>query len=425
MLFNGTFPNRNEINTGPMRIIVLFFGTCISLAGHGQRIAVFEVDISRVANGIDLPVSVNLDPITFEPDSSLVLAEVEGSKRTPVAFQISRGTTRMIHWSIPRTGAKKMSFELSKGKTTAPAQVNATRSNGELTIQSGDKNLLRYVYKTVYPPAGQDSAYQRSGFIHPLWTPSGKVLTRIQAPDHYHHYGIWNPWTHVLFEGDTVDFWNIKGRKGTVRFSRFVSVNSGPVFAEFAALHEHVVFKKNGKDKVALNELQTVRVYKPGVTGDSYVVDITVQLNCAGSSPFRILEYRYAGMGWRATKNWNQNNSEVLTSQGKTRKDGDGTAARWFYIQGPLEEAYGGAEMMGYPSNYNFPEPLRIWPENSNNGEVFAMFAPTKNKDWLLEPGQTYTLKYRFVVFDGHFSKEKAESAWSYYSMPPGVTIKK
>ncbi len=409
-----------------MRTALLVFLICFSIGARAQKIATFDVDLSKTTSDLDAPVNVNLDPITFEADSTLSLSMVEGSKRTSIPFQISRGSSRMIHWTIPAgTTAKKISFELSKGKAASFEKIKATRVNGELTIQSGDKNLLRYVYKMVYPPAGQDSSYRRNGFIHPVWTPSGKVLTRIQAPDHYHHYGIWNPWTHVLFEGDTVDFWNIKGKKGTVRFSRFVSVNEGPVFAEFAALHEHVVFKKNGKEKVALNELQTVRVYKPGAKGDYYIADITIQLNCAGSSPFRILEYRYAGMGWRATEQWNQSNSEAMTSDGKTRKDADGTSAKWFYYQGPLDGGYGGAEMMGYPSNYNFPEPLRIWPENSNNGEVFAMFAPTKSMDWLLEPGKTYTLKYRFVVYDGHFTKEKADKAWSNYATPPAVTIKK
>jgi hypothetical protein len=33
--------------------------------------------------------------------------------------------------------------------------------------------------------------------------------------------------------------------------------------------------------------------------------------------------------------------------------------------------------------------------------DVFVNFAPTKNKDWLLEPGKSYTLKYRLVVFNG------------------------
>jgi len=80
--------------------------------------------------------------------------------------------------------------------------------------------------------------------------------------------------------------------------------------------------------------------------------------------------------------------------------------------------------MMSYPSNYNHPEPLRIWPENSNGGEMFGMFAPTTTKDWLLVPGKTYVLKYRFNVFNGHFTKEKAESGWQYYGTPPKVTVK-
>ena len=61
--------------------------------------------------------------------------------------------------------------------------------------------------------------------------------------------------------------------------------------------------------------------------------------------------------------------------------------------------------MMSYPANYNHPEPLRIWDEKSNGGrgDMFANFATTKDKDWLLEPGKTYTLKYRLVVFNGKF----------------------
>ena len=55
---------------------------------------------------------------------------------------------------------------------------------------------------------------------------------------------------------------------------------------------------------------------------------------------------------------------------------------------------------------------------------MFAMFAPTKNKNWLLKPGQTYALKYRMVVFNGHFTKEKAESAWQYFAVTPKVTLK-
>jgi hypothetical protein len=32
---------------------------------------------------------------------------------------------------------------------------------------------------------------------------------------------------------------------------------------------------------------------------------------------------------------------------------------------------------------------------------MFANFSPTKNKDWRLEPGKTYVLKYRMMVYNG------------------------
>lgn len=290
-----------------------------------------------------------------------------------------------------------------------------------LTISSGDQKLLTYQFKTVYPPKGIDTSYKRSGFIHPLYTPNGQVLTRIQPPDHYHHYGIWNPWTHTFFEGDTVDFWNIRGQKGTVRFAKFTSQNRQSKYAEFTALHEHVVFKKDKTEKVALNEWQTIRVYVPVKDGNYYIVDVTSKMQCASQSPFLIVAYRYAGFGWRATEYWDKNNSEMLTSEGKTRDSTDNTKGRWIVVYGSLPgNDEGGIVMLSHPSNFNHPEPLRIWDKKANGGrgDVFANFAPTKDKDWLLEPGKTYILKYRLVVFNGKFDTARAEKAWQAFARP-------
>ena len=109
---------------------------------------------------------------------------------------------------------------------TKPAKAKSSIKmtvDSVLTISSGDQKLLTYQFKTVYPPKGIDTSYKRSGFIHPLYAPHGQALTRIQPTDHYHHYGIWNAWTHTFFEGDTVDFWNIRGKQATVRFAKFTS----------------------------------------------------------------------------------------------------------------------------------------------------------------------------------------------------------
>jgi Family of unknown function (DUF6807) len=288
-----------------------------------------------------------------------------------------------------------------------------------LTITSDDIPLLVYQFKTVYPPKGIDTNYKRSGFIHPLYAPNGQVLTRIQPPDHYHHYGIWNPWTHTVFEGDTVDFWNIKGHQGTVRFAEFTSQKKGSNYAEYTARQEHVVYKKDGTEKVAMNEWQTVRVYKPLEHNSAYFFDFTSKMQCASQSPLLIVAYRYAGIGWRATEYWDKDNSEMLTSEGKTRDSTDNTRARWIIVYGQLPgNDEGGILMMSHPSNYNHPEPLRIWDKKANGGrgDVFANFAPTKDKDWLLEPGKTYILKYRFIVFNGKFDKSRAEAVWKVFA---------
>lgn len=292
--------------------------------------------------------------------------------------------------------------------------VNLAKDGEKLTIEINQKPLLTYYYGTMFPPEGIDSSYQRSGFIHPLKTISGHVLTRIQPEDHYHHYGIWNPWTHVLFEGDTLDFWNLAKQEGTVRFGGFKYTTKNDGVAEYQALHEHVVLK-NDEEKIALNELQTVRVHQPDE--NYYIVDFKLDYSCATKEPFKILEYRYAGFGWRATEEWHKNNSEIISSEGKTRLNADSTPAKWCIVQGELGNDYGGVVMMSHPENFNHPEPLRIWPVNDKDrGDVFANFSPTKNTDWLLEPGKTYTLKYRLAVFNGKLTPEKAESLWNEYA---------
>ncbi|HLN20648.1 MAG TPA: PmoA family protein [Bacteroidales bacterium] len=411
------------------RIFLFIFLASLFYHASAQKIATLMVSLEKSSAGMEIPVKMNLDEVTLLPDSSLVLTEISGKIKTEIPFQVEAGNPRILNWIVtPSKGnpGEKHIYELSQGKSLNRKLAQATVKDGILTLHKGSNNLLSYVFKTVYPPAGVDSSYRRSGFIHPLWSPGGKELTRIQPPDHYHHYGIWNPWTMVKYKGDTIDFWNINSKQGTVRFEGFVSVEEGPVYSEFSAVHEHVVFHKNGSEEVAMNELQTVRVYPQQNGQDYFIVDFNFRMNCATENPFNILEYRYAGLGWRTTEKWDRYNSIVLTSEGKTRKDADGSKARWCIVEGALDQDYAGVVMMSFPTNYNFPEPLRIWPENQyNRGDMFANFCPTKDMDWTLEPGKNYSLTYRFLVYNGKSDATKAENAWYYFANPPRVSITK
>ncbi len=84
-----------------------------------------------------------------------------------------------------------------------------------------------------------------------------------------------------------------------------------------------------------------------------------------------------------------------------------------------LGNDYGGLVMMSNPENYNHPEPLRIWDEKANGGrgDMFANFATTKDKDWLLEPGKTYHVKIpASCISMESLMQYKAEHAWQYYA---------
>jgi len=400
------------------------------IQANAQKIATLTVNLDKPTAGITVPVHVNLDGITALPDSSISLVEVKGAARKIIPYQIENKGQRVMFWLVEQANGApvKRIYELVKGSPLKIRNhITLAKDSGYLNISANNKNLLRYNFKTVYPPAGVDTVFKRSGFIHPLWSPKGQRLTRIGAPDHYHHFGLWDPWTHTYFEGDTVDFWNLKSHQGTVRFSNFTSITDGNVFGDFQALQQHIAFKRNGPEKgtekLALNELQSVRVYQPQAKQDYYIMDITIQLNCA-DSPIKLLAYRYGGLGWRATEKWDGKNSMMLTSEGKDRDHTDNTNARWVIVQGAIDDEYAGAVMMSNPPNYNYPEPLRVWNSATNKrGDVYANFSPTKDKDWPLFPGNDYVLKYRFVVFNGHFDKEKAEAAWHYFAHPAVVVI--
>lgn len=420
-------------NPKPMKkinFIVLFAFLLFGSASlSAQVIARFTVEAeTRERNNV--PVSVNLDKITFESDSTLQFFEVTSSGKMPVAFQVERTPhERRVWWILQgKTPAgKKRVFELSAGKAKASRgagaeMISASLENGGLIIRKGDRPVLNYQYETMYPPSGVDTAYKRSGFIHPLWSPEGKILTTVQPRDHYHHYGIWNPWTHTEFRGDTIDFWNLYQRQGTVRFAGFTEKESGPVYGGFRATQEHVV-DPFGEKTVALNEVWDVRAFN--LPDGKWLWDFTTELNCATSDPVTLLEYRYAGFGFRATEQWTNKNSSVLTSEGNTRKDADGSNAKWCIMKGEVDGSDAGILFMAFPSNYNFPEPLRIWPENANGGrgDMFFNFAPTKDMDWELLPGKTYALRYRMLVFDGDLSAEQAEQTWQAFAHPPEVTV--
>lgn len=403
-----------------------FFFACM-LTIHAQRLARIVVEAGTFKRD-NTPVSVALDDFTAVPDTALTLVEVKGNQKINVPFQVEDGHTRKLWWvlsGVTAPGAQRV-FELVQGNARATtAVIQAADREGTLVLQEGNQPILQYNYAMVYPPGKVDSAYKRSGFIHPLWAPNGAVLTNIHPKDHWHHVGIWNPWTHTEFEGREIDFWNLNKKEGTVRFTGFLSKTEGPVWGGFKALQEHVVLQHGQTpEKVAVNEVWDIRTYPAQAGGTRRLWDFTSTLSCAGNSPLLLLQYRYGGgFGFRATPEWTTATSQVLTSEGKTRKDADSTRARWIKVTGETGKGKAGMLVLCYPANFDAPQPVRVWGENMERGELFINFSPTKMKPWLLTYGKEYTLKYRILVYNNDITTAEADALWNDLAHPPVVKV--
>ena len=414
-------------------IVLALFGMLgMQSAGAAEPLARITVEAGEHTR-VDTPVCGSLDgvPLGF-PGASYVLTEGSASGLTVLPAQFEPGSPPKL-WFIlageTKPGAKR-TYELSIQERSAEgrdAGVSVRQTQDYCDILYGDTKVLRYNSAVVPPPAGQSDLYKRGGFIHPLWSPAGSVLTNIHAPDHIHHLGIWMPWTHTEFEGKSVDFWNLKEGQGTVRFVKYLATTDGPVFGGFQVEQEHVALKTAEGEKVVLKEVWDVRVYNVGGPGSPagggagkgyWLWDFKSTQRCVADSPLRQVEYRYGGFGFRGAAEWDEQTAEYLTSEGKTRKDGHATRARWCDTSGKIKE-WEGVTFYSHPQNFRHPEPMRIWPE----GQVFFNWAPSQAGDWEMKPGEDHVFRYRLYVHEGKVNVADAERIWQDYAEPPKVTI--
>lgn len=413
-------------------IVLLFLLISTGLFAQDKVIVRLKVEAGSFER-INTPVRFSLHNLGIETGNiSLVLYELKEGIKKEVPSQLEAGSVDILWWILEgttRSGESRI-FQIEQGIPSSDQDSIYTKPDHlSLSILKGKNSILSYRHAIQYPPEGVDQIYKRSGFIHPLWSPSGNVLTRINPPDHYHHMGIWNPWTKTHYKGQQIDFWNLSLGQGTVRFAGFNSFSSGPVFGGFSARQEHVAFLTPGEEMTLMNETWLVRTWniRSDKNDQIYLIDLTTILSCATNYPLMLDAYRYGGgIGFRATEEWVNDNSWVLTSEGKTRKDADASRARWVDVCGEFEgNGKSGILFLSHPSNRDYPESMRVWPPDANagRGDMFFEFCPIRHNDWELLPGRQYALKYRMLVYDGKINSDMAEQIWNDFAFPPEVTI--
>jgi len=370
---------------------------------------------------VDTPVTVPLKGLGKDVSVGVV-QESRGGQWVKVPHQIEAGPPPRLCFILSGTtpaGATR-TFQVwpAAGQpSSAPAAVVQQDDKG-LDVTVGGKQVLRYHTAMVAPPEGIDKEYTRNAYIHPAWTPSGLVVTDDFPPDHKHQRGIWFSWTKTEFEGRHPDWWNMKG--ADIRFTKMGPTASGPVFASFQPHHAHLDLAAPGGEKAVLNEVWLVRVWNVGGPEAGYWLwDMVSTQRCASDSPLKLPKYFYGGQGFRGSRQWAKQ-VDMRTSEGKTRKDGNETKARWFNVSGLVDGKRAGCLIMIHPTNFRYPQPLRLNPKNPQ-----TCIAPSQEGPWEIKPGIDYVSRYRFCIHDGRMTDETAERLWADFAEPPAVKVSK
>ncbi|MBX3443469.1 MAG: PmoA family protein [Planctomyces sp.] len=353
-------------------------------------------------------------PDGFTPNSAIVRARLPIDWNGPLEVTELPGgrvsasqfdpIARTVHWRLerPRAGETR-TFEIVLPAGTDPeaeAEVGppvaeCRVTDDAATLVLSNRPVLRYNTAAVEPPTGLDPVFRRSGHIHPFWTPGGRVVTDEFPADHPHQHGVFSAWVHTSFEGRPVDFWNQGQKTGTVEHRQLDDAASGPLFAGFVARLEQIA-RIDGGDVPALRETWRVRTWN--LEGeDAFVVDVDVEQQGIEGRPLTVHEYHYGGFAVRGAAEWfQQPGSDFLTSEGRTRRDGNHTRPAWVALHGTVDGAPSGIALICHPGSVRAPQPIRLHPD-----KPYFVYSPPVLGEFQLTADSAYRARYRLVAFDG------------------------
>jgi hypothetical protein len=376
------------------------------MPAKNYRVTVAAADVDRAVQ----VVTFQLPPDALQSNG---LTQGNGT-----VLPLQRSPEGRATFIIPAQRAgETLSFSLREGPLEKPA-VQTTPGKGRLHVSVQGKPVFDYqMDKDALPRADIPPEYKRAGYLHPIHTPSGTIVSDDYPAQHIHHHGIWSPWTLTSFQGRSPDFWNMGKKSGTVEFVALDRSWSGPVHGGFVARHRFIDLSAPAP-VVVLHETWEVTAYN--APPNARVFDLTLTQTCATSDPLLLPKYHYGGLGFRGRGEWlGKDKANFLTSDGETdRVKANARKMRWVHLSGALDRGPAGLAVLGHPANFRAPQPVRVHPN-----EPYVSFTPSQDGDWSIEPGKPYVARYRFVAADGAPDRRSLDALWNAYSIPAVVNV--
>ena len=398
------------------RLTAVLVGVALFI-GHthakNYRVTVAPTDVDRAAQ-----------VIAFKTPEGIAAGAELSKAGVRLPAQVRDG---MVTFVVPRQKAGE-TLVFTLGAPVRPvvgeAGVVASADKHRVRVTSNGAPLFEYrMDRDEVPRADIKPEFKRAGYIHPVFSPAGKIVTDDYPSNHVHHHGIWSPWTKTKFQGRTPDFWNMGTKTGAEDFVALDRTWSGPVHGGFEA-RLRMVDLSGPAPVTALNETWRVTAYTvPATAGVAPVgvFDLEITQTCATNDPLELPKYHYGGFGFRGAGAWNGKGDAALflTSEGETdRIKGNDTRGRWCYLGGKLDGAIAGTAILGHPENFRAPQPMRLHPDMP-----YMSYVPQQLGDFAIEPGKPYVARFRFVATDGAPDRATIDAYWNGYARPAIVKI--
>jgi len=293
----------------------------------------------------------------------------------------------------------------------------------DATIEIRGRGKLLLCYNKVSPvlPAGIDSVYRRSGFLHPVCSPAGNTVTASFPFDHPHQQGIFSAWVKTRYNGREIDFWNLKKRTGRVVHQRVLDVFSSEQGTGFVV---ELVHRSELEPRVDILR-ETWRVTAVPTDGSFHCFDLETTQQALTPYPLQIEKFHYGGVAVRGPVAWLKENDSDLGSMkrvgrhasgfknslGSNRLEGNHEKPNWVTMWGAIQGTPVNVTVLCDQGSFRAPQTTRLHPT-----KPYFCFCPAVDGEFVIEQQKPYEAKYRFLIRDSKPDTAWVESQWSVYT---------
>lgn len=299
--------------------------------------------------------------------------------------------------------------------TRASAESNlgglrVVEDDARIAILRDDQAIFTYNKQSPPVPEGIDPIYHRSGFLHPVTTPSGKIVTATFPADHAHQHGIFSAWVRTSYDGREIDFWNLAGETGRVAHAQ---VNSTFNYAAGSGI-EVVLIHRIVQEPVIDVLQETWKVVAYPTDGTFFCFDIESTQKALTDTPLVVQEYHYGGFAVRGPVSWLQaadqddakaavrEPSDFLNDLGSQRVKGNHEHARWVSLYGQIDGQSASITVLSQADNLRAPQAARLHPS-----KPYFCFSPCVDGEFTINKAHPLVSRYRYLVSDA-----KPDAAW-------------